>query len=107
AAHPPPSSERDIEIDRTPAITFEELPFEDTVLKRVFIKGSLSTFIVQRRPRAYYNRRFATHFQGIGTNVKRDCLARQKSNRTTKHKGKPASISRRARYTPADDTTIL
>jgi len=42
-----------------------------------------------------------------GTTAKRHRPARQKSNGTTKCKGKPASTSRGARYTSADDAMIL
>jgi hypothetical protein len=41
------------------------------------------------------------------TTTKRHRLARKKSNGVTKCKGKPASTSRRARYTSADDAMIL
>jgi broad specificity phosphatase PhoE len=42
-----------------------------------------------------------------GTTAKGHRPARQKSNKITKHKDKPTSTSRRARYTPADDAKIL
>ncbi len=46
-AHPLPSPQRDIEVDRTPAATFEEFPLGDAVLKRVTMDGSPSTFMLQ------------------------------------------------------------
>ena len=107
-AHPPPSLERDIEVDRTPAATFEEFPLGDAVLKRVTMDGSPPTFMVQftwdqcAEHGAEYCRT-----ENRGTTAKRHHPARQKSNKITKHKGKPTSTSRRARYTPADDAKIL
>jgi hypothetical protein len=94
-------------MDRTPAATFEEVPLGDAVLKRVTMDGSPSTFMVQFTWDLY-----AEHGAGYcGTKnqgtTKRHRPARQKSNGTTKLKNKPTSTSRRARYTPADDATIL
>ena len=42
-----------------------------------------------------------------GTTAKRHRPARRKSNKITKHKDKPTSTSKRARYTPADNAKIL
>ncbi|KAK4098798.1 hypothetical protein N658DRAFT_509238 [Parathielavia hyrcaniae] len=47
AAYPPSSPGEDIEMDSTPAATFEELPLGDAVLKRVTRDGSPPTFMVQ------------------------------------------------------------
>jgi hypothetical protein len=85
-----------------------EWPLRDAVLERVTMDGSPPTFKVQFTwdPCAEHGVGYCG-MENQGTNVKRYRPARQKSNRTTKHKGKPASTSRRARYTPADDATIL
>ncbi|KAK4098109.1 hypothetical protein N658DRAFT_544685 [Parathielavia hyrcaniae] len=45
--HPPPSPERDIKVDRTPAASYEEFPLGDAVLKRVTMDGSPSTFMLR------------------------------------------------------------
>ena len=47
-----------------------------------------------------------TESRGTVPSIKRRQLARQKSNRSTKDEDKPTSTSRRARYTPADDSKI-
>ena len=147
-AHPPPSPERDIEVDRTPAATFEEFPLGDAVLKRVTMDGSPSTFMLRftwdscaahvtceewplgdavlkrvttdgstptlmvqfTNPCADLYAEYGAGPCGTEnqeTTTKRHRLARQKSNGATKCKGKPASTSRRARYTSADNAMIL
>ncbi len=88
--------------------TSNEWPLGDAVLKRVTMDGSPPTFAVQFTwdPRVEHG---AGHCgtENQGTTAKRHRPARQKSNGTRKCKGKPASTSRRARYTPADDAKIL
>ncbi|KAK4098799.1 hypothetical protein N658DRAFT_431190 [Parathielavia hyrcaniae] len=72
------------------------------------MNGSPPTFVVQFTwdPRAKYRAGYyGTENQGTTTKTHRP--ARQKSNRTTKCKGKPASTSKRVRYTSADDAMIL
>ncbi len=88
--------------------TSEEWPLGDAVLKRVTMDGSLPTFMVQFTwdPCAEHGAGYCGT-ENRGTTAKRRRPARQKSNRATKHKDKPASTSRRARYTPADDTKML
>jgi len=88
--------------------TSEEWPLGDAVLKRVTTDGSPPTFMVQFTwdPCAEHGAgNCGTESQG--TTAKRHHPARQKSNKITKHKDKPTSTSRRARYTPADDAKIL
>lgn len=94
----------------TPTATFEELHVGDVVLKRVTTDGSPSTFMVQFTWDLCAEHRVGQGHCGAenqGTTTKRQRLASQKSNRITKHKDKSTSTSRRARYTPADDATIL
>ncbi|KAH7010861.1 uncharacterized protein B0I36DRAFT_257062 [Microdochium trichocladiopsis] len=87
-------------MDSTPAATFEELPLGDAVLKRVTMDGSPPTFVVQFTwdPRVEHGGGYCGT-ENQGTTAKRHRPARQKSNGTTKCKGKP--------YTPADDAMIL
>ncbi|KAK4095998.1 hypothetical protein N658DRAFT_562717 [Parathielavia hyrcaniae] len=108
AAHPPSPLERDIEMDRAPVATFDELPLGDAVLKRVTMDGSPSTFMVQFTwdPCAEHRTGYC-RTENPGTTARRHRPARQKSNGTTKYTDKPTSTSRRARYTPADDARIL
>jgi hypothetical protein len=86
----------------------EEWPLGDAVLKRVTMNGSPPTFLVQFTwdPCTKHGAGYCGT-ENQGTTAKRHRPARQKSNKTTKCKGKPASTSRRARYTSADDAMIL
>ncbi|KAK4113097.1 hypothetical protein N656DRAFT_642599 [Canariomyces notabilis] len=88
--------------------TSEEWLLRDAVLKRVTMDGSPPTFMVQftwdppvEHGAGYYGT------ENRGTTARRHRPARQKNNGTTKCKGRPASTSRRARYTSADDAVIL
>lgn len=78
------------------------------MLKPVTMNGSPPTFALQFTwdLRVEHGRGYCgTENQGITAKTHRP--ARQKSNGTTKCKGKPASTSRRAGYTLADDAMIL
>ena len=88
--------------------TSEEWPLRDAVLKRVTTDGSPPTFMVQFTWDPYVEN--GAKYYGTEnrcTIAKRHRPARQKSKKITKHKDKPTSTSRRARYTPADDAKIL
>jgi hypothetical protein len=115
AAHPPSSQEstlrRDTETDRTPAAKFEGWPLRDASLNRVTMNGSRSIFSIQftwEGPCAEHGAGYReTENRDTVPSVKRHCPARRKRKGPTKDEDKPTSISRRARYTPAEDAEIL
>lgn len=105
-----PTLERDTETDRTPAVTFEEWPLGNAVLKRGIMDDSTHTFMLQFTwgPCAEHGAGHrGAESRGAISSAKRRWPAGQKGEGTTKDKAKPTSTSRRARYTPADDAKIL
>ena len=89
-------------------VTSKEWRLEDVELEPGTEAGSLPTLIVQFTwdPCAEHGAGYCGT-ESQGTTAKRHRPARQNSNKITKHKDKPTSTSRRARYTEADDAKIL
>ncbi|KAL2263072.1 hypothetical protein VTK26DRAFT_8297 [Humicola hyalothermophila] len=114
AARPPSpresTLERDPETDRAAAAMFEEWPLGNAVLKRVTMDGSPPTFVVQFTwdPCAKHGTgHHGTENRSSVSAAKRHRPATQRSTRYVKDKDitanrKPASTSRRAKYTPED-----
>ncbi|KAH6632478.1 hypothetical protein F5144DRAFT_488830, partial [Chaetomium tenue] len=88
---------------------FDEWPLRNAVLKRVAVDGAPATFMLQFTwgPCAEHaGGHHGTENQAAVSSAKRHRSAGQKSKGSTKDKDKPASTSRRARYTPEDDAKI-